>query len=97
MSYLGPQSIVRYRVIRFAGRGSNGGGGMQGARNGRACTMFAGHFRMQTKWVNFLFSMQLLGRRLIVGYIYADESKGGTLFVKDFLTHAQYDQGRWKV
>ena len=34
--------------------------------------------------------------RLIVGVVYADETKGGTLFVKQFLTHAQYDKGKWK-
>ena len=34
--------------------------------------------------------------RLIVGVIYADESTGGTLFVKDFLTHAEYSKNRWQ-
>ena len=31
--------------------------------------------------------------RLIVGVTYADEARGGTLFVKHFLSHAEYDKG----
>ena len=34
--------------------------------------------------------------RLIVGVVYADETKRGTLFVKHFLTHAEYDKDDWK-
>ncbi len=34
--------------------------------------------------------------RLIVGVIWADESRNGTLFVKHFLTHAEYDKNKWK-
>jgi len=34
--------------------------------------------------------------RLIVGVVYANEWAGGTLFVKYFLTHAEYDKNRWK-
>jgi mRNA interferase HigB len=34
--------------------------------------------------------------RLIVGVLYATEDKGGTLFVKHFLTHAEYDKDTWK-
>lgn len=36
------------------------------------------------------------GRRLIVGVRYADSARSGTLFVKHFLTHAEYDRGNWK-
>jgi len=36
------------------------------------------------------------GRRLIVGVRYATDSRGGTLFVKHFLTHAEYDKDDWK-
>jgi mRNA interferase HigB len=38
------------------------------------------------------------GKRLIVGVRYARErpAKGGTLFVKHFLTHREYDRGDWK-
>ena len=36
------------------------------------------------------------GRRLIVRLIYADEHQNGTLFVKEYLTHAEYDKNRWK-
>jgi len=36
------------------------------------------------------------GRRLIAGVRYADQHRGGTLFVKHFLTHAEYDRGDWK-
>ena len=36
------------------------------------------------------------GRRLIVGVIWADENRNGTLFVKHYLTHAQYDRESWK-
>jgi mRNA interferase HigB len=38
------------------------------------------------------------GRRLIVGVRYAGNHpfRGGTLFVKHFLTHAEYDRGNWK-
>ena len=38
------------------------------------------------------------GMRLIVGYSYAygDPPKGGTLFVKCFLTHRDYERGNWK-
>jgi mRNA interferase HigB len=34
--------------------------------------------------------------RLIVRVVYADGWQNGTLFVKWFLTHAQYDKGKWK-
>lgn len=34
--------------------------------------------------------------RLIVGVKYADALQRGTLWVKHFLTHAEYDKGRWK-
>ena len=34
--------------------------------------------------------------RLIVGVTYATEERGGTLFVKGFLTHAEYTKGHWK-
>lgn len=38
------------------------------------------------------------GRRLIVGVSYARNlpARGGTLFVKHFLTHTEYDRGKWK-
>ena len=34
--------------------------------------------------------------RLIVGVRYANESSNGTLFIKHFLTHAEYDRDHWK-
>lgn len=34
--------------------------------------------------------------RLIVGVKYATPEHGGTLFVKHFLTHAEYDRNQWK-
>ncbi|NQU22295.1 MAG: type II toxin-antitoxin system HigB family toxin [Candidatus Nealsonbacteria bacterium] len=34
--------------------------------------------------------------RFIVGLSYATEERGGTLFVKAFLTHAEYTTGQWK-
>jgi mRNA interferase HigB len=34
--------------------------------------------------------------RLIVGVKYADEIQRGTLWVKQFLTHAAYSKGQWK-
>ena len=34
--------------------------------------------------------------RLIVGVKYADESQRGTVWVKHFLTHADYNKGHWK-
>jgi mRNA interferase HigB len=34
--------------------------------------------------------------RFIVGVSYADQWTRGTLFVKHFLTHAEYDKDRWK-
>lgn len=34
--------------------------------------------------------------RLICGVTYAQDGKGGTLFVKHFLTHAEYNKNRWK-
>ena len=36
------------------------------------------------------------GCRLITGVIWADETKNGTLFVKCFLSHAEYDKDEWK-
>ena len=38
------------------------------------------------------------GKRLIVGVSYArdDPPTGGTLFVKHFLTHREYERGTWK-
>lgn len=37
-------------------------------------------------------------KRLIVGVRYASKNlaRGGTLFVKCFLTHAEYERGHWK-
>jgi mRNA interferase HigB len=34
--------------------------------------------------------------RLIVGVRYSSLTRGGTLFVKHFLTHAEYDRDDWK-
>jgi mRNA interferase HigB len=34
--------------------------------------------------------------RFIVGVRYATANRGGTLFVKHFLTHAEYDKDTWK-
>jgi mRNA interferase HigB len=34
--------------------------------------------------------------RLIVGVRYASMTRGDTLFVKHFLTHAEYDRDDWK-
>jgi mRNA interferase HigB len=34
--------------------------------------------------------------RLIVGVRYADDVQRGTLWVRCFLTHAEYDKGHWK-
>lgn len=34
--------------------------------------------------------------RLIAGIRYATQSRGGTLFVKHFLSHAEYDKDTWK-
>ena len=34
--------------------------------------------------------------RFIVKVSYANQWTGGTLFVKHFLTHAEYDKDRWK-
>ena len=34
--------------------------------------------------------------RLIVRVVYAHQWQNGTLFVKYFLTHAEYDEDRWK-
>jgi mRNA interferase HigB len=34
--------------------------------------------------------------RLIVGVRYATDEHGGTLFVKAFVTHAEYNRGAWK-
>jgi mRNA interferase HigB len=34
--------------------------------------------------------------RLIVGVKYADELQNGTLWVKHFLTHAEYSKNQWK-
>jgi mRNA interferase HigB len=36
------------------------------------------------------------GYRLIAGVIWSDDTKNGTLFVKEFLTHAEYDKDQWK-
>ncbi len=34
--------------------------------------------------------------RLIVRVAYATEQRRGRLFIKQFLTHAEYDKGEWK-
>ncbi len=34
--------------------------------------------------------------RMIVGVRYASATRGGTLFVKHFLTHAEYDKDTWR-
>ena len=36
------------------------------------------------------------GRRLIVGVSYASEIGKGALFVKAFLTHAEYEKDKWR-
>lgn len=36
------------------------------------------------------------GHRLIVGVSYANEQGKGALFIKGFLTHAEYDKQKWK-
>jgi mRNA interferase HigB len=38
------------------------------------------------------------GKRLMVGYTYSYDNppRGGTLFVKYFLTHREYERGSWK-
>ena len=34
--------------------------------------------------------------RLIVRIVYADQWQNGTVFIKHFLTHAEYSRGDWK-
>jgi mRNA interferase HigB len=36
-------------------------------------------------------------RRLIVGVRFARRIGGGTVYVKHFLTHQEYDRGAWKL
>ena len=47
---------------------------------------------------NFLVFNAPEGKRLIVGVRYARNNpyRGGTLFDKHLLTHAEYDRGNWK-
>jgi len=40
--------------------------------------------------------MNVIRYRLIVGVTYATEERGGTLFVKHFLTHADYERQNWR-
>jgi hypothetical protein len=35
-------------------------------------------------------------RRLICNVHYASDDRQGTLYVRYFLTHAEYDRGAWK-
>ena len=35
-------------------------------------------------------------RRLIVGVVYANAQRNGVIFVKQYLTHPEYDKDRWK-
>ena len=34
--------------------------------------------------------------RLVVGIKYTTETRNGTLYIKHFLTHGEYDKGTWK-
>jgi mRNA interferase HigB len=43
-----------------------------------------------------VFDVKGNAHRLIVGVRYATVARGGTLFVKHFLTHAGYDTDDWK-
>ena len=43
-----------------------------------------------------IFNVKGNAYRLVVGVRYATGSHGGTLFVKHFLTHAEYDTNEWK-
>ena len=59
--------------------------------------MSAGCIPTPTKWGAGWFSMSCGNRyRLIVGVKYADEVQHGTVWVKHFLTHAEYSKGHWK-
>ena len=51
-----------------------------------------------TDQVGSCLVFDVLGNRygLIVGVRYATAVRGGTLFVKNFLTHSEYDKGLWK-
>jgi mRNA interferase HigB len=52
----------------------------------------------QTDQVGSCLVFNALGNkyRLIVGVRYETAARGGTLFVKHFRTHAEYDRGDWK-
>ena len=43
-----------------------------------------------------VFNIRGNNDRLICGICYANQWVKGTLFVKNFLTHAEYDKGSWK-
>jgi len=43
-----------------------------------------------------VFNIRGNNYRLICGVVYANQWVKGTLFVKHFLTHAEYDKGKWK-
>jgi mRNA interferase HigB len=43
-----------------------------------------------------IFDVKGNSYRFIVGVRYATGRRGGTLFVKHLLTHAEYDAGDWK-
>ncbi len=43
-----------------------------------------------------VFNIRGNNYRLICGDVYANRWVKGTLFVKDFLTHAEYDKNAWK-
>jgi mRNA interferase HigB len=52
----------------------------------------------QTDQVGSCLVFDVLGNkyRLIAGVRYATPSRGGTLFVKQFLTHAEYSKNDWR-
>lgn len=52
----------------------------------------------RTDQVGSCLIFDVLGNRyrLLTGVRYAGPARGGTLFVKHFLTHAEYDKDFWK-
>jgi mRNA-degrading endonuclease HigB of HigAB toxin-antitoxin module len=60
-----------------------------------------GHIREtypRTDQVGSCLVFDVLGNkyRMIVGVRYASATRGGTLFVKHFLTHTEYDKHAWR-
>ena len=52
--------------------------------------------RLPNGRMRLVFNIKGNSYRLVAGYQWASETNAGRLYLKDFMTHAEYDKDRWK-